>query len=60
MDDDARVDGVLQLCLRFLGDHELKYHKSQHQIPQYGPVSSHPDIYSVNLEKDGKYMAIFD
>ena len=57
IDDDARVDGVLAMS-RAIGDHELKYHTTQQQLPQYGPVSSHPDIYSVNLEKDGKYIAI--
>ena len=56
MDDDARVDGVLAMS-RALGDHELKYY-THPQSQEYGPVSSRPEIQSISLENDQKYLAV--
>ena len=56
MDDDARVDGVLAMS-RALGDHELKYY-THPQSQEYGPVSSRPEIHSISLENDQKYLAV--
>lgn len=53
-DDDYRVNDVLAMS-RAMGDHELK---DRFVNGQYGPVSSQPDIQSISLQPEEKYVAI--
>ena len=53
-DDDHRVNDVLAMS-RAMGDHELK---DRFVNGQYGPVSSQPDIQSISLQPEEKYVAI--